>query len=193
MLFPWVVYWFLGVFHATFTPWRQRDGGHQKMSNLRKAGKDQKTWVMKINDGLSKSVLEKYPQKNKKKQCECTKLSLKNRNFLKQILEHTNKDRTKTIKHPLTPLVYRSRSQRSVCHSIQLQVKFHHRTLMRSFVLPTVSYLQFSRIEWLNRKWGVMWHVNVSIAFKRVVFEHLFVFGRSFLVEHFIARSCWKI
>jgi len=70
------------------------------MSNLRKAGKDQKTWVMKINDGLSKSVLEKYPQKNKKKQCECTKLSLKNRNFLKQILEHTNKDRTKTIKHP---------------------------------------------------------------------------------------------
>lgn len=87
-------------FHATFTPWRQRHGGRQKMSNLRKAGKDQKTWVMKINDGLSKSVLEKYP---KKIQCECTKLSLKNPNFLKQILEHTNKDRTstiKTIKHP---------------------------------------------------------------------------------------------
>ena len=87
-------------FHATFTLWRQRHGGHQKMSNLRKAGKDQKTWVMKINDGLSKSVLEKYPEKHKKIQCECTTLSLKNRNFLTQILEHTNKDRTKTRKHP---------------------------------------------------------------------------------------------
>ena len=54
-------------FHATFTPWRQWHGGHQKMSNLRKAGKDQKTWVMKINDGLSKSVLEKYPKKKKAK------------------------------------------------------------------------------------------------------------------------------
>ena len=67
------------------------------MSNLRKAGKDQKTWVMKI-DGQSKSVLEKYPEKTKIT-TRSTKLSLQNRNFLTQILEHTNKDRTKTRKH----------------------------------------------------------------------------------------------